>query len=74
MILFIYCQDDINAAFACTTHKMQGATAKYGAVMEPSANNPFARGLDYVAASRPTELKKLFLLTPLTNKHFTAFP
>ena len=37
---------------------MQGATAKYGAVIEPSANNPFARGLDYVAVSRPAALKK----------------
>ena len=61
-------------AFACTTHKMQGATAKHGAVIEPSANKPFARGLDYVAASRPTELHKLILLSPLTEVHFNSFP
>jgi hypothetical protein len=53
---------------------MQGATAKHGAVIEPSSAYPFARGLDYVAASRPTELSKLFLLSPLNNTHFTAWP
>ena len=25
----------LEPAFACTTHKMQGATAKYGAAIEP---------------------------------------
>jgi hypothetical protein len=64
----------LEPAFACTTHKMQGATAKYGAVIEPSSAYPFARGLHYVAASRPTELSKLFLLSPLNNTHFTAWP
>ena len=53
---------------------MQGATAKHGAVVEPSANKPFAWGLDYVAVSRPTELVNLTLLNPLTPAHFTAFP
>jgi hypothetical protein len=62
----------LEPAFACTTHKMQGTTAKHGAVILPSANKPFARGLDYVAPSRPTELKKLFLLRPLTTAHFTS--
>ena len=61
-------------AFACTTHKMQGVTASNGAVVQPSTNKPFARGLDYVATSRPTELSKLFLLGPLTEVHFHAFP
>ena len=64
----------LEPAFACTTHKMQGTTAKYGAVIEPSSGTPFARGLDYVAPSRPTELAKLFLLAPLTDRHFTSFP
>jgi hypothetical protein len=65
-------QIPLEAAFACTTHKMQGTTAKNGAVILPSANQPFARGLDYVAPSRPTELKNLFLLRRLTSAHFTS--
>ena len=75
----IYCkhyhrwQIPLEPAFACTTHKMQGATAKHGAVIEPSPHKPFARGLDYVATSRPTELKKLILLGPLTDNHFIGF-
>ena len=66
-------QVPLEPAFGCTTHKMQGATAKYGAVIEPSVNVPFSRGLDYVAASRPTQLNNLFLFGPLTTKQFTAF-
>ena len=53
---------------------MQGANAKHGAVIEPSAKKPFARGLDYVAASRPTKLVNLTLLAPLTVNQFSAFP
>ena len=64
----------LEPGFACTTHKMQGATAIHGAVVEPSANKPFARGLDYVAVSRPTELANLTLLNPLTTAYFTGFP
>jgi hypothetical protein len=64
----------LEPAFACTTHKMQGSTATFGAIIEPSLKKPFARGLDYVAVSRPTELCKLFLLRPLTTLQFTAFP
>ena len=67
-------QITLEPAFASTTHKMQGATARFGAVIEPSAKKPFARGLDYVATSRPTELKLLTLLAPLTIKQFSAFP
>ena len=67
-------QIPLEASFACTTHKMQGSTAKFGAVIEPSKGKPFARGLDYVAPSRPTELAKLILLGPLTEAHFTSFP
>ena len=67
-------QIPLEPAFASTTHKMQGATARFGAVIEPSAKKPFARGLDYVATSRPTELKLLTLLAPLTIKQFSAFP
>ena len=67
-------QIPLEPAFACTTHKMQGTTAKLGAVIDPSKGRPFARGLDYVAASRPTELLKLFLLSPLTDKQFTSYP
>jgi hypothetical protein len=64
----------LEPAFACTTHKIQGTTASFGAVIEPSIKKPFARGLDYVAVSRPTELSKLYLLGPLTDTKFTAFP
>ena len=52
---------------------MQGATAKHGAVVEASPNKPFARGLNYVAVSRPTELANLTLLNPLTPANFTGF-
>jgi hypothetical protein len=65
-------QIPLEATFACTTHKMQGMTTKNGAVILPSANQPFARGLDYVAPSRPTELKNLFLLRRLTSDHYTS--
>jgi hypothetical protein len=61
-------------AFACTTHKIQGSTASSGAVIERSMKKPFTRGLDYVAVSRPTDLSKLFLLGPLTDTKFIAFP
>jgi hypothetical protein len=64
----------LEPAFACTTHKMQGTTATYGAVIEPSKGKPFSRGIDYVAASRPTILQNLFLLSPLTDRHFNAWP
>ena len=47
-------QIPLEPAFASTTHKMQGTTAKFGAVIDPSEKKTFARGLDYVAASRPT--------------------
>ena len=67
-------QIPLEPAFACTTHKMQGTTAKFGAVILPSQNKPFARGLEYVAPSRPTELNNLYLLGPLTEVHYSAFP
>lgn len=47
---------------------------KFGAVNEPSAKKAFARGLDHVATSQPTELVKLSLLAPLTVSQFCAFP
>ena len=43
------------------------------AVIMPSIGRPFARGLDYVAASRPTELNKLFLLKRLEESNFNSF-
>jgi ATP-dependent exoDNAse (exonuclease V) alpha subunit len=60
------------AAFATTTHKMQGSTVKGNCVTIPSLKCPWARGLDYVANSRATELSKLFLITPLKMQHFTS--
>ena len=67
-------QIPLEPAIASTTHNMQGATAKFGAVIEPSVKKPFARGLVYVATSRPTELAKLTLLAPLTVNQFSASP
>ena len=66
-------QIPLEPAFASTTHKMQGTGAKFGAVIDPSENEPFARGLDYVAATRPTELANLTLLAPVTVNQFSAF-
>lgn len=60
------------AAFATTTHKMQGSTVKGNCVTIPSLKSPWARGLDYVANSRATEISKLFLLRPLKDQHFTS--
>ena len=56
----------LEPAHAITTHEMQDASAKFVAVIEPSQCKPFARGLDNVTASRPTELK-IFLLFRLPN-------
>ena len=58
------------AAFATTTHKMQGSTVRGNCVTSPSIFSPWARGLDYVANSRVTELKNLYLLRPLRENHF----
>ena len=66
-------QIPLEPAFASTTHKMQGTAAKFGAVIDPSEKKTFARGQDYVAASRPTELANLTLLAPVTVNHFSAF-
>ena len=63
----------LEPAFATTTHKMQGATEKYGAVVDPNPGTPFTRGLDYIAVSRPTELNNLTLLAPLTPAHFNGY-
>ena len=60
------------AAFATTTHKMQGSTVKGNCVTIPSLKRPWARGLDYVANSRATELSKLFLIEHLKDHHFTS--
>ena len=60
------------AAFATTTHKMQGSTVKGNCVTIPSLKSPLTRGLDYVANSRATELSKLFLIRPLKEQHFKS--
>jgi ATP-dependent exoDNAse (exonuclease V) alpha subunit len=62
----------LEVAFAITTHKMQGATCTGNCVTQASIGAPFSRGLDYVATSRVTELKKLFLINPLTKTQFTS--
>jgi ATP-dependent exoDNAse (exonuclease V) alpha subunit len=65
-------QIPLRAAFATTTHKMQGSTAKGNCVTLPSENSPWNRGLDYVANSRAKDLTKLFLLRPLREANFTS--
>jgi ATP-dependent exoDNAse (exonuclease V) alpha subunit len=62
----------LKAAFATTTHKMQGSTAKGNCVTIPSKVSPWNRGLDYVANSRAKDLTKLFLLRPLKSTNFTS--
>ena len=64
----------LEVAFATTTLKMQGATCTGNCVTKASDGCPYARGLDYVATSRVTELNKLFLLKPLTKKQFMSHP
>ena len=44
------------AAFATTTHKMHSSTVKGNCVTIHPLKCPWARGLDYVANSRATEL------------------
>ena len=65
-------QIPLRAAFATTTHKMQGSTAKGNCVTLPSEVSPWNRGLDYVANSRAKDLTKLFLLRPLRESNFTS--
>jgi ATP-dependent exoDNAse (exonuclease V) alpha subunit len=55
-------QIPLRAAFATTTHKILGSTAKGNCVTMPSESSPWLRGLDYVASSRAKDLTKLFLL------------
>jgi ATP-dependent exoDNAse (exonuclease V) alpha subunit len=65
-------QIPLKAAYATTTHKMQGSTAKGNCVTMPSENKPWCRGLDYVANSRAKDITKLFLLRPLRESNFTS--
>jgi ATP-dependent exoDNAse (exonuclease V) alpha subunit len=65
-------QIPLRAAFATTTHKMQGSTAKGNCITLPSEISPWNRGLDYVANSRAKDLTKLFLLRPLRITNFTS--
>ena len=65
-------QIPLRPAFATTTHKAQGITAKHGVVLLPSAGTPFCRGLAYVGISRATHLHKLHLLRNLRIDHFTS--
>lgn len=65
-------QIPLEASFATTTHKMQGSTVKGNCVTIPSLKSPWARGLDYVANSRATELSKLFLVRPLRKENFNS--
>jgi ATP-dependent exoDNAse (exonuclease V) alpha subunit len=65
-------QIPLRAAFASTTHKMQGSTARGNCVTMPSESSPWLRGLDYVANSRAKDLTKLFLLRPLREINFTS--
>ena len=62
-------------AHCSTTHKRQGVTAKYGAVIKPTAYNktPFSRGLEYVQLSRSQKLEQIVLIGNKFNKmHFQS--
>lgn len=56
-------------AHACTIHSVQGLTAIHGVTLLP-ATTYNAQGLMYVACSRPRRMEDLWLLGPLTMKHF----
>ena len=43
-------------------------TAHNGIVYDPSKKSPFTIGLPYVAISRATDLDKVALLSPITDK------
>jgi hypothetical protein len=62
----------LKIAFARTTHSAQGITATESLVYIPFTpfDKQFAPFLAYVAVSRVGEMKRLFLLHPLTRKHF----
>lgn len=74
----------LTAAFATTTHKMQGSTVVGNCVTIPwkfvsacentPGRGPFCRGLDYVAHSRARDLASLFILGTSTPKHFNSHP
>ena len=61
----------LDMAHCSTTHKRQGVTAKYGAVIKPTAYNktPFSRGLEYVQLSRSQRLEHIVLIGNKFNKH-----
>jgi hypothetical protein len=69
---YVRYQIPLRAAFAITTHKMQGSTVKANCVTCPSLKCPWSRGLDYVANSRVTELSKLFILRPFSVHNFVS--
>ena len=60
----------LDMAHCSTTHKRQGVTAKYGAVIKPTAYNktPFSRGLEYVQLSRSQRLEDIVLIGNKFNK------
>ena len=58
--------DTTTACFCIYNTQDQGTTAKFGAVIDPFEKKTFARGLDNVEASRPTELANLTFFAPLT--------
>jgi len=57
-------------AFSITTNKSQSMTAHNGIVYEPSKTRKFARGLQYVAISRATDLDKVALLLAIKRQVF----
>ncbi len=64
----------LDMAHCSTTHKRQGVTAKFGAVIKPTDydRTPFSRGLEYVQLSRATKLEDVFLIGKLNKKHFQS--
>ena len=59
-------------AKAKSVHKAQGTTGYYGIVYDPGNGPGHARGLQYVACSRATELAHVTLLSALTLPMFQS--
>jgi hypothetical protein len=58
-------------AHARTSHTLQGLSANDGVVLDPGSM--FFAG-DYIGCSRATDINKLFLLSPISEKNFSSHP
>lgn len=64
----------LDLAHCSTTHKRQGVTATFGAVILPTeySKTPFSRGLEYVQLSRARKLEDIILLSKFHKNHFES--